>query len=354
MKPSCELCPRSHAELGVDVRQMARDRPFAEEERRRDFPVRSTFRDEGSDASLGRRQPLLARSSADMSKLAPSLLGPACRPELLEGVERLRGSTLGRLSSVAPAFGRRRGRGVRAPAPNGSPTSPCWTTACSRSPAACVRSPRAAATSPRQRVTCARTRSRWSLTRVGFPDVNNAHRLVDTADLEQRFSMVRGPGALARLAQPRLLGLPVGLAEPHRRGGRVTAPEIDEAEDREERRHRDVVLLCKPESTLRVLARKLELPTMDGNQGEREVVADVLKRVLRVEVCCASRMVCRELPVPTPQFHPGKLPQQPCAERLVAFAPLRRTHARAASVRHPCCRSQRASAKSSGVTSFRR
>ena len=64
MHPAGELRPRAHAELGVDVSQMTGDRPLAEEECGGHFPVRSALGDQGGDAALGRRQPLLAGPTA--------------------------------------------------------------------------------------------------------------------------------------------------------------------------------------------------------------------------------------------------------------------------------------------------
>src|SRR6185437_13495871 len=77
-----------HPELGVDVRQVARDRPLAEKQRRGDLPVRTALCDQACDAALGCGQPFRARPPADAPELRMRLLDPAGRAELLETGER--------------------------------------------------------------------------------------------------------------------------------------------------------------------------------------------------------------------------------------------------------------------------
>ena len=60
-------CASAH-ELGIDVSQVAGNRPLAQEQRRGDLPVRPALGNQGGDAMLGRRQPLLARAAADPSR----------------------------------------------------------------------------------------------------------------------------------------------------------------------------------------------------------------------------------------------------------------------------------------------
>ncbi len=76
MQPAGELGARAHAELGVDVGQMAGDGPLAEEQRGGDFPVRLPLRHQSGDAALGRREPFLARAPADASELGTRLPDP--------------------------------------------------------------------------------------------------------------------------------------------------------------------------------------------------------------------------------------------------------------------------------------
>src|SRR5262249_22459622 len=96
-QPTGELCSRAHAELGVDMGQMTRDRPFGDKQGGGDLPVRATFCNEGSDAVLGRRQALLAPAPADAPQLVAGLLDPGRGPELFETVER----SLARLARAA-------------------------------------------------------------------------------------------------------------------------------------------------------------------------------------------------------------------------------------------------------------
>src|SRR5262245_3212293 len=83
-----ELGARPHAELRVDVRQMARHRPLAEKQGGGDLLIRPTLGDKGGDATLRGREPLLARAAADAAELRPSFRRPDGRADRLEPVER--------------------------------------------------------------------------------------------------------------------------------------------------------------------------------------------------------------------------------------------------------------------------
>src|SRR5262245_51979959 len=67
---------------------MARDSSLAEKQRRGHFPVRAALRDQGGNALLRRRQPDLARPSAEPAELASRLLGPAGGTDRFEAFER--------------------------------------------------------------------------------------------------------------------------------------------------------------------------------------------------------------------------------------------------------------------------
>src|SRR4029079_18795467 len=68
---------RPHAELGVDVRQVACDGAFAQEQRRCDLPVRPSLRDEVGNPELCGAQTLCAAAPADRATLPPHPLAPA-------------------------------------------------------------------------------------------------------------------------------------------------------------------------------------------------------------------------------------------------------------------------------------
>src|SRR5215208_4601959 len=59
-----ERGPRADAELAIDVGEMRLDGPVADEERRRDLPVRPPLGDERGDPLLGGGQPAVGRSAA--------------------------------------------------------------------------------------------------------------------------------------------------------------------------------------------------------------------------------------------------------------------------------------------------
>ena len=104
---------------------------------------------------------------------------------------------------------------------------------------------------------------------------------------------------MARLDPPELRGLPVGPAEPVRAGGRVSAPERGEPDDRQmERRPEPELLLRERQGPLRLLAGELELAAMDGDPRDREVVLRHLDPVLDADLARAGGAVRRELPAP--------------------------------------------------------
>ena len=153
-----ELRSRPHAELGVDVGQVAGDRPLRDEKRGGDLPIRTAFCDQGGDPPLGGREPFFAPAPADVSELAASLLDPRRCPE------RSKPSSAVWIASRASRFFRARLRTTPSPSsaravPNGSPTSSCCATARSRREPARATSPSAAATRPRHRVAFANTHS---------------------------------------------------------------------------------------------------------------------------------------------------------------------------------------------------
>src|SRR4051812_38062639 len=91
-----ELRARAHAELGVDVSQVAGDRPLAEEQRGGDLAIGAALGNEDRHAALGRRQPFLARAPADAAELLLRLLDPDQCAEALEAVERREDRLAGR------------------------------------------------------------------------------------------------------------------------------------------------------------------------------------------------------------------------------------------------------------------
>src|SRR5215203_2239592 len=83
-----ELSSRAHSELRVDVGQVARHRPLAEEERRGDLPIRLSAGDEVRDAALGRCQTFYTCTPTDPSELGARPCRPAHGPQLRELGER--------------------------------------------------------------------------------------------------------------------------------------------------------------------------------------------------------------------------------------------------------------------------
>jgi hypothetical protein len=76
--------------------QVARHRPFAEEERGGDLSVRAAFGDEGGDVELRGAQALNPLAATDPAQLPAGRGGPACGAEVLEACEgRLQGGASG-------------------------------------------------------------------------------------------------------------------------------------------------------------------------------------------------------------------------------------------------------------------
>ena len=155
---AAQLGARAHAELGVDVRQVACDRPLAEEQRGGDLAVRPALRDELGDAPLGRRQ-ALARASARRS-------GRARRAPARPSVAAPSSSKPSRAASIASRAARFcRARRRTTPSASSARALPervadrlvLLDRAAPAGASASSSSPRAAATSPRQRVTSAST-----------------------------------------------------------------------------------------------------------------------------------------------------------------------------------------------------
>ena len=339
VQPAGELGARADAELGVDVGQVARDRPLAEEQRGGDLPVRPALGDERGDAALGRRQPFLARAPADPARARRAPSRPRWPPRAARSRRAPRA-----IASRAARFCRARRRTMPSASsararPNGiADRLVLRDRLLAGGTAACSTSPRAAATRPRHRVTCASTHSRPS--RAASASQTSSTRTASSIRPSSSSSLdvVGGPPADARLAPPELGGLPVGLAEPVRGRGRVAAPERDEPEDRQVvRRMEPELLLGEVERSLAMLARELELAAMDGDRGDREVVLRHLEPVLDRDVVGAGGVVGRELPAPGPELDPGEAPERAGAPRLVALAPLLGTRARAAARASSSC-----------------
>jgi len=73
-----KLGARAHAELGVNVRQMAGHGPFPEEKGGGDLGIRTTPGNQEGDTPFGGGQPALARAAAD-----PPEAPRASRPQVL-------------------------------------------------------------------------------------------------------------------------------------------------------------------------------------------------------------------------------------------------------------------------------
>src|SRR5690348_6337006 len=67
---------------------------------------------------------------------------------------------------------------------------------------------------------------------------------------------------------------------------------------------------------------KLELTTMNGDNGDREMVLGHLECVLDRDVVRARRVLGGHLPPPGPELDPGESPERLGAPPLVAVLPL--------------------------------
>ena len=230
-----ELGARAHAELRVDVRQMARHRALGEEERRGDLRVRPAVRDEVGDAPLRRRQALLARAAADRPS---SSRARAAQPSAPSSSKPARAASI---ASRAGRFCRARRRATPSASsararPNGSPTASCCATASSSSATRLLDvAPRrsdeaAAARDVRQRpVALEAAGSR-------LPRVEPLDGVVDAPELEQRLDLLGAPPGHGRLALRRRRRRSL---RPRRSSATaafgVAAPELDQRPARERR-----------------------------------------------------------------------------------------------------------------------
>ena len=157
-----------------------------------------------------------SRVRPPMLPSSPRAFSPRWRRRAARSRRALPRSPRGPGASAARAAGRCRARAAPERRPKGSPTASCCATACS-SRAAAARRPRA-----RGDETAAPRHVREhplaaDPDRVGLPDVEDSHRVVDAAELEEQLDVVGAPPADARLAPPERRGPPLGLAEPRRR-----------------------------------------------------------------------------------------------------------------------------------------
>src|SRR5262249_11550248 len=199
LQPARELGPRTDAQLGVDVRQVARDRPLAQEERGGDLAVPAALGDENRDPALGRRQPFLAPAAADPPDLLPRSRDPGRGAESLEAVERRAQGLFGAaLLPLAPPDRAEREQRPGAAVRIAEPLVPRYCLPEGRvggggfparrgdePPAACRMCQHPVASEPR---------------RVLLPGVENGDGLVGPAELEQELDVIRAPPADARLA----------------------------------------------------------------------------------------------------------------------------------------------------------
>ena len=243
----------------------------------------------------------------------------ADRLELLErGFDRLAGRTL--LAVATPDGAEREQRPAR---PNGSPTASCSATACARSPSACSTSPRAAATSPRQRVACASTHSRATRSAsASQASSSSPRRRCGRARAGARRDRPSTSGHSARPSPARRVA--VGLVEPV---GRADRSPSDSATSPMTARCcggcEPELFLGQGEGTLRMLAGKLELAPMDGDDRDRQVVLRHLEAVLDRDVVVAaaacSAASCQRPAQNSTQARPH---EGAGASRLVPLAPL--------------------------------
>src|SRR6185295_1726004 len=120
---------------------------------------------------------------------------------------------------------------------------------------------------------------------VGLPPVKGFHRLVDPAELEQRFGVVVGPRAVASPEPPELERARMCPAEPLGAGGSVAAPGRHQPDDGQViGRMETEVLLRELECPHRRLSRQVELTAMDRDPREGEMVLGYLEPVLDCDV----------------------------------------------------------------------
>ena len=196
------------------MRQVARDRPLAEEQRGGDLPVRAALGDEGGDAALRRGQSLLARAPADPPELGARLRRPRSAAPSCSNP-----SSAAAIASRAARFCRSRRRTTPSASsararPNGSPTASCCATACAS------RRER-----PRRRRRGRRRRDRGTASRARAPSRGRAASRPPPrrrglaprrrpAELEQRLDVVGAPPAACSARPSRAPAARLGLGEP--------------------------------------------------------------------------------------------------------------------------------------------
>ena len=160
-------------------------------------------------------------------------------------------------------------------------------------------SPRAAAIWPRHRSTCARIHLSSESPRAGFPRVEDFHRLVDPAELEQRTRRSRrsmGDWRARTTRAPARASAPRQSHSAPRRS--VPTPQSGQPDDREVIGRMKSRAAAPRGSSARVdsLPREVELAAMDSDPGNREMVLGYLDSVLKRDVARPSGMLGGELP----------------------------------------------------------
>jgi hypothetical protein len=159
--------------------------------------------------------------------------------------------------------------------------------------------------------------------RVRLPLGNDADRVVEPPELEQRLGVVGDPPALARLPPPEPRRRPLGLVEPSRRFTRIAALQCNEAERPEMHgRVQPDLLLPELQRQLRVRAGELEPAAMGRDHRRRQMVPRHVEAVLDADVERAGSAVGRMVPAAAPQLDPGEVVERAGSPQLVAFAPL--------------------------------
>jgi hypothetical protein len=194
---------------------------------------------------------------------------------------------------------------------------PAWFKQTSTGPSCASHSASASRRRPRERT------SPTEPHRVDFPQVDDAHRLVDPAELEQRLCVVRRPRARVRSAPSKRRGLPVRFSERLCGRRRVPAPERDEPRNcLQQRRTKADLLIAELQRSLRLREGELYLPSMDGDPCDRDVVLVLLDAVLDVDVARMARVLGGALPQPSPELEPRETPEHLGREQFVALVPL--------------------------------
>ena len=197
--------------------------------------------------------------------------------------------------------------------------------------------------------------------RVRLPGVDDAHCLVDPAELEQRLDVVGGPRAMAGSNHPSSCAARSRLAEPSRAGRSVSAPQRGQPDDREmKRRLEPELLLARARGPASTCSRaRSSWPRWTAIHGDREMV-------LRISIpywtrCRAPRAAwsAASSQRPAPSSTSAKLPEGVGAPWLVALPPalvlvLEHTRARRCSRRRRSPRRDRRRAPASASPDRRR